>query len=202
VGQRAACYDRHVATASQGPAPPHRSSRNFSRREYDKMIDAGILGEDEHVELVAGRIVEMSPEGPLHAGTIDLCAEILRRLFGADYTVRVQHPLVVDPDGEPEPDLAVVKGGPREHLADHPREAVLVVEVAESSLEYDRREKALLYARAGFPEYWIVNLRARAVEVHRDPAPDGYRTVSSLGADAAISPLEAGAIVRVGALLP
>jgi Uma2 family endonuclease len=179
------------------------AARNFSRQEYEKMIDAGILGEDEHLELVAGRIVEMSPEGPLHAGTIDLCAEALRRAFGPGYTVRVQHPLAVDPDGEPEPDLAVVRGDPRDHLADHPREAVLVVEVAESSLDYDRGEKARLYARAGFPEYWIVNLRTRALEVHRDPAPEGYRTVESLGADAEISPLETpGAAFRVAVLLP
>jgi Uma2 family endonuclease len=167
------------------------------------MIDAGILREDEHVELVGGRIVEMSPEGPLHAGTIDLCAEALRRAFGRGYTVRVQHPLAVDPDSEPEPDLAVVRGSPREHLTGHPREAVLVIEVAESSLDYDRREKAGLYARAGFPEYWIVNLRDRTVEVHRDSSPSGYQTVVSLNADAEIAPLELpGARIRPAALLP
>jgi Uma2 family endonuclease len=127
-------------------------ARNFSRREYDSMVRAGILGEDERLELIGGRIIAMSPEGPLQAGAIDLCAEALRRVFGAGHTVRVQHPLAIDPDDEPEPDVAVVRGGPREHLADHPHEAVLVVEVAESSLEYDRGEKARLYARAGFPE--------------------------------------------------
>jgi len=126
--------------------------RNFSRRDYENMIRAGILGEDEHLELVGGRIVVMSPEGPVHAGAIDLCAEILRRTFGPDHTVRVQHPLAIDKDDEPEPDIAVVRGGPRDHLTEHPRDAVLVVEVAESSLAYDRGDKALLYARAGFAE--------------------------------------------------
>jgi Uma2 family endonuclease len=178
------------------------SARNFSRREYEKMIDVGILGEDERVELVAGRIVEMSPEGPLHAGTIDLCAETLRRLFGRDYTVRVQHPLAVDPDGEPEPDLAVVRGGPRAHLGGHPHEAVLVVEVAIASLAYDRGEKARLYARAGFPEYWIVNLAEQVVEVHRDPSPSGYRSITSHGRDAVFSPLSATATVAASDLLP
>ena len=72
--------------------------RNFSRRDYENMIRAGILGEDEHLELVGGRIVVMSPEGPVHAGAIDLCAEILRRTFGPDHTVRVQHPLAIDKD--------------------------------------------------------------------------------------------------------
>jgi Uma2 family endonuclease len=182
-------------------APP--AARNFSRREYEKMIDVGILGEDERVELVAGRIVEMSPEGPLHAGTIDLCAETLRRLFGPGYTVRVQHPLAVEPDGEPEPDLAVVQGDPRAHLGDHPHEAVLVVEVALASLAYDRSEKARLYARAGFPEYWIVNLSERCIEIHRTPSPDGYRSVVSYGRDAVISPLTAtGGTVAASDLLP
>jgi Uma2 family endonuclease len=183
-------------------APPLPSARNFSRREYEKMIDAGILHEDERVQLVAGRIVEMSPEGPLHAGTIDLCAEALRRVFGPDHTVRVQHPLAVDPDGEPEPDLAVVRGGPRAHLDDHPHEAALIVEVAGASLAYDRSEKARLYARAGFPEYWIVNLAAQLVEIHRDPSPEGYQRVTSFGRDAVISPLAASANIAVCDLLP
>jgi Uma2 family endonuclease len=183
-------------------APTLPAARNFSRRDYEKMIHAGILREDEHVELVAGRILRMSPEGPLHAGTIDLCAETLRRVFGADHTVRVQHPLAVDPDGEPEPDLAVVRGGPRAHLGDHPHQAVLVVEVAGTSLACDRGEKAHLYARAGFPEYWIVNLGAALVEVHRDPSPNGYRSVASFGRDAIISPLAAPGPVATSDLLP
>ena len=167
------------------------------------MIDAGVFGEDEHIELVNGRIVEMSPEGPAHAGTIDLCAEVLRRAFGPRCSVRLQHPLAIDPDGEPEPDLAVVHGGPRDHLGGHPREALLVVEVSGSSLEYDRRDKALLYARAGFSEYWIVNLPDHRLEVHRDPSPAGYRNVASLAADQTITPLEAPAApIPVAALLP
>jgi Uma2 family endonuclease len=185
------------------PATAPRPLRNFSRRDYENMIGAGIIGEDEHVELIDGRIVAMSPEGPAHAGAIDLCAEALRRVFGADHTVRVQHPLAVDFNDEPEPDVAVVHGGPRDHLAHHPHEAVLVVEVAESSLEYDRRDKALLYARAGFVDYWIVNLIDRRVEIHRDPSPAGYRSVVSLAAGDEMAPLAAPSRrIAVGALLP
>jgi Uma2 family endonuclease len=177
--------------------------RNFSRRDYDNMIRAGIIGEDEHVELIGGRIVAMSPEGPAHAGAIDLCAEALRRAFGPDHTIRVQHPLAVGADDEPEPDLAVVRGGPRDHLAEHPRTAALVVEVAESSLAYDRGEKALLYARAGFADYWIVNLTDRRLEVHREPTPAGYRSIVSLSPGDEIAPLAAPAArIAVGALLP
>ena len=177
--------------------------RNFSRRDYEDMIGAGILREDEHIELIGGRIVTMSPEGPAHAGAIDLCAEALRRVFPSDHTVRVQHPLAIDPEDEPEPAIAVVRGGPRDHLSEHPHEAVLVVEIAESSLGYDRGEKALLYARAGFPDYWIVNLVERRVEVHRDPAPSGYRSVIVLVAGDEVAPVGApGERIAVGALLP
>jgi Uma2 family endonuclease len=177
--------------------------RNFSRRDYENMIRAGILGEDEHLELIGGRIVVMSPEGPVHAGAIDLCAEILRRTFGPDHTVRVQHPLAIDTDDEPEPDIAVVRGGPRDHLTEHPHDAVLVVEVAESSPAYDRGDKALLYARAGFADYWIVNLIDRQLEVHRDPTPGGYRNVVSLAASEEITALAVPtARIAVGSLLP
>lgn len=181
----------------------HGEARNFSRREYENMIRAGILGEDEHLELIGGRIVAMSPEGPVHAGAIDLCAEVLRRVFGDEHTVRVQHPLAVDFEDEPEPDIAVVRGGPREHLGEHPHSAVLVVEVAESSLAYDRGDKAALYARAGLADYWILNLVDRRLEVHRDPTPGGYRSVRVLALGERIAPLAAPtADIAVATVLP
>ena len=177
--------------------------RNFSRRDYDNMIRAGIIGEDEHVELIGGRIVAMSPEDPAHAGAIDLCADALRRAFGPEHTVRVQHPLAVAAADEPEPDIAVVLGGPRDHLTEHPHHALLIVEVAESSLAYDRGDKASLYARAGFADYWIVNLIDRRLEVRRDPTPAGYRSIVSLSPGDEIAPLAApAALIAVGALLP
>ena len=104
---------------------------------------------------------------------------------------------------EPEPDVAIVPGGPRDHLAEHPRVAALVVEVADSSLEYDRVDKARLYARAGFAEYWIVNLRDRCLEVHRQPSSGGYGSVATLAPDATVAPLAAPAApITVAALLP
>jgi Uma2 family endonuclease len=180
-----------------------RSLRNFTRVDFDKMIGAGIIGEDEHVELIGGAIVQMSPEGPSHAATIDVCADLLRRAFGESFTVRVQDPLVIDPDAEPEPDLVVVPGRPLDYFNEHPRTAALVVEVAGSSLVYDRRVKASLYARASIPEYWIVNLVDRVVEVHRAPSGSGYEDVSMLRAPDAIRPLAAAAnAIAVGRLLP
>jgi len=111
--------------------------------------------------------------------------------------------LIVDPADEPEPDVAIVPGGPRDHLAEHPRAAALVVEVADSSLEYDRGDKAQLYARAGFAEYWIVNLRDRCLEVHRQPSPGGYGDVTTLAAGTTVVPLEVpGARIAVASLLP
>jgi Uma2 family endonuclease len=176
--------------------------RNFSRQDFDNMIRAGIIGEDEHLELIGGRIVVMSPEGPLHAAAIDLGAEVLRGTFGAGHTVRVRHPLAVADDDEPEPDIAVVRGGPRDHLTEHPHQALLIVEVSESSLPWDRTDKALLYARAGVADYWVVNLVDRRLEVHRDPSPGGYRNVVSLAAGDEIAPLAAAARIAVSSLLP
>lgn len=124
-------------------------------------------------------------------------------MFASGHTSRVQHPLAVDPDAEPEPDVAAVRGGPRDHLADHPREALLIVEVAESSLAFDQAEKARLYARAGVGDYWIVNLIDRRVEVHRNPGADGYRSVSVLTAADEVSPLAApSSRIPVASLLP
>jgi Uma2 family endonuclease len=186
-----------MSSAPQGSPPAPRPLRNFSRVEYDKMIDAGVIREDEHVELVGGAVVEMSPEGPRHSATIDQCADVLRRAFGDAFTVRVQHPLVIDPDGEPEPDLVVVAGSAFDYFEEHPRSASLVVEVAGSSLGYDRREKTRLYARAAIPEYWIVNLVDRVVEVHRSPSASGYRDVWSVRPSETISPLAAPAATIV-----
>jgi Uma2 family endonuclease len=186
-----------MSSWSRGSSLPTWALHNFSRVEYDKMIDVGVLGQDEHVELVGGAIVEMSPEGPPHSATIDLCAEVLRCAFGDGFTVRVQHPLVIDPDGEPEPDLVVVAGSPSDYFDEHPRTAALVVEVAGSSLAYDRREKSRLYARAAIPEYWIVNLVDRVVEVHRSPSASGYEDVSSFRPADMISPLAVPSAVLI-----
>ena len=120
----------------------------------------------------------MSPEKSRHAATVDLVAEALRKAFGAGRTVRVQHPLAIDVDSEPEPDLAVVEGSPRDYADAHPATALLVVEVAGTSLSYDRTTKRALYARAGI-EYWIVNLVDMCIEVHRLPSKGDYRSISS-----------------------
>jgi Uma2 family endonuclease len=120
----------------------------------------------------------MTPQGPAHALAIQNLTRLLAQGLTADLALRPQLPLTLPDDNEPEPDLAVVRledARSREH---HPRTALLVVEVAGDSLRLDRQTKAALYARAGIPEYWIVNLAETTVEVHRDPSPEkgAYRT--------------------------
>ena len=145
--------------------------RRFTREEYYRLAEIGFF-QGERVELIEGEIVKMSPVSPLHGEVVTLLAERLWQLFGEGYRVRVQLPLSLG-DSEPEPDIAVVPGKAGDYLHAHPTTALLVVEVAQTSLEYDREVKALLYARAGIPEYWIVNLDAQCIEVYRDPAPMG-----------------------------
>ena len=153
--------------------------RRISVDEYHRMIEAGILGEDEHVQLIDGFLVAMAPQGSLHALVIQRLTTALVRAVGNELAVRPQLPLSLPDDSEPEPDLAVVRAEDqsRDH---HPRRALLVVEVAADSLRLDRSRKAALYARAGIPEYWIANLEGPSVEVRRQPDTEAgvYRTSS------------------------
>lgn len=142
------------------------------------MIDVGVLGPDDRVELIEGEILEMSPEKSRHAAAVDLAASELRRAFGSGYTVRIQHPLALGDRSEPEPDLAVVSGSPRDYVEAHPTTAVLVVEVSDSTLRYDRSTKAKLYAQSGIQDYWVLDLTGHCVYLHRTPKHDGYQSVT------------------------
>jgi Uma2 family endonuclease len=155
--------------------------------EYHRMIEAGTLGEDDHVQLIAGAVVVMTPQGPAHALVIQNLNRLVAQGLAADLALRPQLPLTLPDDSEPEPDLAVVRLADARSREHHPRTALLVVEVAGDSLRLDRQTKA-----AGIPEYWIVNLAESTVEVHRDPDPEtgAYRekaVVSSEGTLAATS---------------
>jgi Uma2 family endonuclease len=185
-------------------------ARRWTRAEYERMIEHGVFHEDEHLELVDGEILTMSPQSSLHAGVITLAAEALRIAFGEGRHVRVQMPLSLDDLSVPEPDLAVVEGTGRAYLAAHPETAVLVVESADSTLPYDRGRKAGLYARSGIRDYWIVNVADRVLEVYRDPQPAtavplgfAYASTERLGREAFVSPLAAPeARIAVADLLP
>ena len=152
----------------------HAEVRRFTVDEVLHMVDAGILPEDEPVELLEGRLVVMSPQGRPHAYVVSLLAQLLRDVVGPGSVVYEEKPLLVDDTTAPEPDVMVVRGGRRAHLERGiaPSDVVLVCEVASSSLLIDR-DKAELYARAGVPMYWLVDLDHRRVEVRESPRTDG-----------------------------
>jgi Uma2 family endonuclease len=154
--------------------------RRLSVEEYHRIVEAGILGEDENVQLIDGVLVAMTPQGRRHAFVIQELNRQLVLALGEDYRVLTQLPLALGGDSEPEPDLAVLRARDAASTTRHPGTALLVVEVADESLRFDRHTKSALYARAGIPEYWIVNLVEMTIEIHRDPDPDSasYRSVS------------------------
>jgi Uma2 family endonuclease len=173
------------------------------------MAELGVFKPGERVELMGGRIIEMAPQHSPHATALLLTQDELRAVFIAGYVVRMQLPLDVSPSSQPEPDLAIVQGNIRDYTNAHPSMALLVVEVSDSTLAFDRGEKASLYASAGVPEYWIVNLKDRCLEVHRDPIPMlqpygyGYRSRTQYFSTDTVSPLAAPqSAVKVEDLLP
>jgi Uma2 family endonuclease len=147
----------------------HQRLRRIRVEEYHRMIETGILGEDEHVQLVDGLIVALSPQGRPHAFVIQELNRLLVRALSDEYKVLTQLPLTLGEDSEPEPDLAVVRACDAASRTEHPTTALLVIEVAGESLRFDRRSKAAVYARAGVAEYWIVNLAGFTVEVRHAP---------------------------------
>ncbi|MBI2876684.1 MAG: Uma2 family endonuclease [Candidatus Tectomicrobia bacterium] len=174
------------------------------------MAELGLIGPEERLELIEGEIIQqMVPQKSLHATAICLVEEALRLAFGAGFLVRVQLPLVLSPLSEPEPDVAVVRGGPRDYRDVHPTTALLVVEVADTTLAFDRRTKGSLYARAQIADYWILNLPAQAVEVYRRPMPRanaplgfGYADMVRYLPGESVTPLASPHAVLVADLLP
>jgi Uma2 family endonuclease len=173
-------------------------SKHWTRIEYDRLIEKGVFEPKDRIELLGGLLVVREPQGSPHAMGIRMAEEALRRVFASGWDVRGQLPVALDDDSEPEPDISVVPGSFRDYRQAHPARAVLIVEVAESSLRLDRGEKGSLYARAGVPDYWIVNLVDHVLEVYRDPAADvgapygwRYASVVTLRAGDAVIPLAA-----------
>lgn len=182
---------------------PTTRTRRWSRMEYERLIELGVFHEDEPIELLDGELVVREPKGSRHETAVALVEDALRRAFGAGWLVRVGAPLALDDVSEPEPDVSVVRGAARDYRDAHPARAALVVEVAESSLMFDRKQKAAAYARNGIAEYWIINLTDRVLEVHREATASGYRQIERLGPAAAVTPLAAPANpVTVADLLP
>jgi Uma2 family endonuclease len=197
-------------TVIKPPVPEQRATgtrpRRWTREEYYRAAECGVFKPGERLELLDGEILQkMSPQRPPHATGLTLTAHALGRAFGPDYYVRQQLPLVLNDQSEPEPDLVVVPGTPLDYLAHHPTaaDARLVVEIADTTLRLDRKNKQRAYARSGIPEYWIENLPQRQLEVYRDPSGQRYRSITFYNEQETIVPLDAPqSPVRVADLLP
>lgn len=159
--------------------------RPLKRTEYERLVELGVFV-DERVELLAGVLLAVSPQGARHAQTIQRLTHRLVIALDRRAEVRVQLPLAVSDESEPEPDLAVV--APGDYSAGHPSAALLVIEVAETSQHRDRTLKGQVYAAAGVPEYWLCDLAAGAIEVHREPAADGYRRLETRRTGESVAP--------------
>jgi Uma2 family endonuclease len=188
---------------------PPVTLRRWKRAEYDRLVGLGVF-EGEPIELIGGQLVVAEPQHPYHASAISAADYAVRAVLPPGWVVRTQAPVSLDDESEPEPDLVVVPGRPGDYRHAHPARPVLIVEVAESSVAFDRQHKGSLYARAELQDYWIVNLVDRVLEVYRDPGPDPsapygwrYRSVTTVAPPVVIVPLAfPAARVAVADLLP
>lgn len=161
-----------VSTANPGVVRP----RPISVREYDRMIEIGLFDEDERIELLNGEIVKVMPKGTKHSSVNDKTTRFFYRTIGDKAIIRNQNPIVLDDLSEPEPDIVLAKPDENEYAERHPAPAdiLLVMEISDTTLQYDRDVKSHFYARAGIRQYLLLNLTDETVEDYREPAPDGY----------------------------
>jgi Uma2 family endonuclease len=176
---------------AQLPLTPHR----WTRAGYERLVELGAF-RGEAVELLGGQLIVAEPQSSYHATAVGTVDDALRAALPPGWIVRAQMPIGLADDSAPEPDIAVAPGARTDYRDAHPAHPVLVVEVAESSLDFDRRDKGSLYARGGIRDYWIVNLVDRVLEVYRDPRPDdaaaygwSYGAVELLRPPATVTPL-------------
>ena len=164
--------------------------RRFTVEEYYAMAEAGILRPDERVELLAGEIIRMAPIGSKHAFSVTQFAEEIFARLGRRITVRVQNPVRLAAGNEPEPDIAIVYRKDDGYASDHPapEDIALLIEVADSTVGFNRRHKLPLYAMHGIPEVWLGDINARTIEVHDQPMAGGYARMRVYGPDEMVSP--------------
>jgi Uma2 family endonuclease len=165
--------------------------RLFTVDEYHRMAEAGILGEDERVELIEGEIIQMAPIGPRHGGCVINANRLFLTRLGDRAIISPQNPVVIGPRSEPQPDLVLLRPRAVSYSRELPnsQDVLLAVEVADTTVRFDRLVKARLYARAAIPEFWLCLARDGAVEVYRVPGADDYASMTLYGPDQAVSPL-------------
>jgi Uma2 family endonuclease len=189
---------------TQTKAETQIRQRRFTVDEFHRMAEAGILHEDDRVELIAGEIVEMSPIGGRHAKCVTELTRVLTSLVGEDMRVSPQNPVELDEHEEPQPDVAVRRAGERYRAGalPIPEDIVLLIEVADTSLTFDRDVKLPLYARSGIEEVWLVDLNASVIERHTEPSESGYRLLRRSGRGETLkSTVLSGLAVAVDAVL-
>ena len=163
------------------PEPPTR--RRFTVDEYDRMGEAGVFDEDDRVELLDGYIYALSPIGSEHASCVDRLTRLFVLRAGTDAIVRVQNPVRLADDSEPEPDLALLRPREDAYTSEHPgpEDVMLIVEVADTSLAFDRNVELPLYAEAGIPEVWLVDMASGEIHAYRHPEADRYAEHETVG---------------------
>jgi Uma2 family endonuclease len=184
--------------------PPAVTPHRFDVDDYYRMAAVGILGPKDRVELIEGEVVDMAPIGSAHGGRVNRFNRLVARVV-ADGRVlaSVQSPLRLDRHNEPQPDLMLLRPRADDYTSSHPTAAdvLLLVEVADSSLAYDRGPKLALYARHGVPEVWLIDLVNHAVEICREPGPGGYAQRRRLTDGEATPALVPGLAIDMAALL-
>lgn len=175
----------------------------WTRQEYEKMVEIGLFPAEARLELIEGEILSMASQTSYHAAAVSKVYDALRAAFGEKHYIRVQMPLALNEVSEPEPDIAVVPGSADDYWREHPRHALLVVEVAYSSLDHDQERKRLLYAGCNIPEYWILNLNEGQLEIYRMPQAGDYQTKISVRSGELTAPLALPErMIAVASLLP
>jgi Uma2 family endonuclease len=179
--------DARAASESAGGPRRHR----FTVADFYRMGEAGIFHEDSRVELIDGEIIDMSPIGSRHMRAVNRLNKIFVGLAGDAAIVSVQNPIDLNDHGLPQPDVVLLRPREDEYVGATPtaRDVLLVIEVADSSLNYDLKTKAGEYGAAGIPDYWVWDVDGDAVLVHRDPSPDGYRSVRTHRRGMTLAPL-------------
>ena len=193
------------AAAAPPPSKQRPRAYRFTREQYERMIEAGVLTPEDRCELLEGHIVDKMPQSSRHSNAIRRISRALQPLYPPErHLLNVQLPLAPpDADSEPEPDISVVEGALGEYEDAHPSTALLVVEVSDSSLlRRDGTRKERIYARAGVPAYWIINLEDASLEAYRDPSGDGYDRRETVRPPATLRPPQAETEVAVADLLP
>ncbi|MDZ8109136.1 MAG: Uma2 family endonuclease [Nostoc sp. DedQUE12a] len=163
--------------------------RKFTVEQYQKMIESGILTEDDRVELIRGEIIEMSPIATKHAACVNRLINLLVQLLGKRVIVAAQNPVALNDNSQPQPDVALLKPRDDFYATAHPQpqDIFLLIEVADSTIEYDREEKIPLYAQANIIEVWLVDINEEIVEVYQQPTAAGYQLMQKFASSQTLS---------------